>query len=383
MLRTRVAEIMAAKGRYPFFSLATLLFGGSLLYKKAIQLRQALYRQRVLATFQLPCPVVAVGNLTVGGTGKTPMVVHLAEMCREIGYRPVIVSRGYKSLAEHGGAVVSDAEAVLCDARHAGDEPLLMAVLLPGVPVMVGRNRLAVGREALARFRPDIILLDDGYQHVRLHRDLDILMMDAKHPFGNGYLLPRGRLREPAEAFGRADAVVLTRADPMDPQAYSELARRVHPRPLFVCRHATIIRDVLRAGRPFNSRFNRAEGAAVEFKHFGAFAFAGLGRNDAFFQSVEDCGVRLLGKMGFEDHHPYSAQDLNRISEAACRAGAGLLITSDKDFVRLPQDGRFPVELAIVGVNLDFGLQAGEVSTYFRRQLQRLVERRKIHDVCA
>ena len=383
MLRTRVAEIMDTEAKYPFFSLATLLLGGSLLYKGAMQLRQALYRQGVLATYQLPCPVAAVGNLTVGGTGKTPMVVHLAEMCRAIGYRPVIVSRGYKSLGEHNGAVVSDAKAVLCDARQAGDEPFLMALLLPGVPVLVGRNRLAVGREAAARFRPDIILLDDGYQHVRLHRDLDILMMDAKYPFGNGYLLPRGRLREPTEALSRADAVILTRADPLDPQAYLKLARRVHPRPLFVCRHTAIIRDVLRAGRASNSGINRAEGAAVDFKNLRAFAFAGLGRNDAFFKAVQDCGVRLLGQMGFEDHHPYSAQDLSRISEAASSAGAGLLITSDKDFVRLPPDSRFSIDLVIIGVNLDFGPQAEEVRTYFCQRLQGLIERREIHGACA
>jgi tetraacyldisaccharide 4'-kinase len=375
MLRTKVSEIMTAKDRYPFFSLATLLLGGSVMYKAAMHLRQGLYRQGVLATFQLPCPVIAVGNLTVGGTGKTPMVIYLAELCRAIGYRPVILSRGYKSLAEHSGAVVSDERAVLCDPRYAGDEPFLMAALLPGVPVMVGGNRLAAGRKAVARFRPDVILLDDAYQHVRLWRDLNILMMDAKYPFGNGYLLPRGRLREPAGSFRRADAVILTRADQLDAQACSTLTRRVGPRPVFTCRHATIVRKKLRAGRPFDSGLDLAGDPAVDFKRNGAFVFSGLGCNDAFFHALRGCGVKLLGQISFEDHHAYSRQDLNRISEAATKAGAGLLITSDKDFVRLPHDGRFSRDLVIMGVNLDFGQQAGKVQAFFSRRLQGLIER--------
>jgi tetraacyldisaccharide 4'-kinase len=375
MLRTKVAEIMTDRDRYPFFSLATLLFGGSVMYKMAMHLRQVLYRQGVLATYQLPCPVVAVGNLTVGGTGKTPMVIFLAELCRAVGYRPVILSRGYKSLSERSGAVVSDENAVLCDPRYAGDEPYLMAALLPGVPIVVGRDRLAVGRKAVARFRPDVILLDDAYQHVRLRRDLNILMMDAKYPFGNGYLLPRGRLREPAGSFRRADAVILTHADQADAQDYSALARQVGPKPVFACRHASIVRKVLRAGCPFDSGFGRAGDRALDFKRSGAFAFAGLGRNDAFFHAMQNCGVRLLGQMSFEDHHAYTRQDLGRISEAAAKSGAGLLVTSDKDFVRLPLDGQFSRDLVIMGVNLDFGRQAGEVQAYFSRRLQGLVER--------
>ena len=223
MLRARVTDIMTRGGHYPFFSLATLLWGISVLYGGLTHLRRRLYTRGRLKSHRLPCPVISVGNLTLGGTGKTPLVIHLAEKIQGMGYRPVILSRGYKGLAEKGGAVVSDGRNLLCDARQAGDEPYLMAILLPTVPVVVGRHRYRAGMDAIRRFQPDIILLDDGFQHLQLKRDLNLLLLDAQNPFGNRYLFPRGTLREPEVSLLGADAVVLTRSGPARGREHNNL----------------------------------------------------------------------------------------------------------------------------------------------------------------
>ena len=156
MLKTRVTDIMTRGDHHPFCSLATPLWGISMLYGGLAQLRRRLYTRGTLKSRRLPCPVISVGNLTLGGTGKTPMVVHLAEEVLKLGYRPVILSRGYKGLAEKSGAIVSDGCKLLCDARRSGDEPYLMAALLPTVPVMVGRDRYRAGMDAVQRFHPDL-----------------------------------------------------------------------------------------------------------------------------------------------------------------------------------------------------------------------------------
>jgi tetraacyldisaccharide 4'-kinase len=353
MLKDRVTEIMTSEGGFPFWSLATLLLGASSLYGAAVRLRRRMYRQGVVPTLELPCPVISVGNLTMGGTGKTPLAIHLAEQIDRQGYRAAIISRGYQGLYEKGGGVVSDGRTLLCDARHAGDEPFLMAALLPRVPVVVGRNRHAAGLDAVRRFKPDIIVLDDGFQHLRLKRDLNIVLLDAQNPFGNGYLLPRGTLREPAAALENADVVILTRSDSQAAWNHSGLVRRLHPRPVFRSRHAALVRTRMPARHPLGT-LNPGQDSAGSLQGGKVFAFSGLGRNRAFFDALRQSGADLQGVMGFEDHHPYCADDLDRIGLAATKSGARHLVTTDKDFVRLPQNARLPLELIVIGVQMDF-----------------------------
>lgn len=374
MFRSRITDIMTCQDKYPFFSLATLLLGISGLYSGMVRLRQRLYARRALASLGLPCPVISVGNLTVGGTGKTPLVIHLAELINMLGYRPTILSRGYKGLSEKGGTVVSDGHSLLCDARQGGDEPYLMATLLPTVPVVVGRDRYAAGMDAIKRFKPDVILLDDGYQHLRLRRDLNLLLLDAQNPFGNTHLLPRGTLREPAASLARADAVVLTRSQRICAESYSQFLHLIQPRPLFASTHQSVARMDLEAGQPIES-LQRQNLASVDLKGKRVFAFAGLGRNDSFFDTIVHMGACLQGTMGFDDHHPYSSCDLDRIVRLAHQSGANCLVTTDKDFVRLPQCARVPLELIVMGVAMDFGVEQGKWRDYIGRKIQGLIER--------
>ena len=372
-----MTDIMAGGDeKYPFCSLATPLWGVSVLYGGLARLRRRLYYRGRLKSRRLPCPVISVGNLTLGGTGKTPLVVDLAERIRKLGYRPVILSRGYKGLAEKIGAVVSDERRLLCDARQAGDEPYLMAVLLPTVPVVVGRDRYRTGMEAVRRFQPDMIILDDGFQHLQLERDLDVLLLDARRPFGNGHILPRGTLREPVASLLGADAVVLTRHRQACGSVRGDMIRRLRPRPVFCSDHQPLVRNVLAAGQPVGPLvLGRHPDAGIDFKEKRVFAFAGLGSNAAFFHAAAVTGTRLQGTLGFNDHHPFTGKDLHRIVKIAERVGATSLMTTDKDFVRMPPDIRLPFELIVMGVRMDFQDQAFAWREFIDRVVRQLAER--------
>jgi tetraacyldisaccharide 4'-kinase len=375
MLKSRVTNMMTCGDQYPFCSLATPLWGISMLYGGLVRLRRRFYARGTLRSHRLPCPVISVGNLTLGGTGKTPMVIHLAERFQRLGYRPVILSRGYKGLCEKSGAVVSDGRNLLCDARQAGDEPYLMAALLPTVPVVVGKNRYRTGMDAVRRFKPDMILLDDGYQHLQLKRDVNLLLLDAQMPFGNGHILPRGTLREPVTSLRGADAVILTRSGQASAGSCGALMRLAQPpRPVFFSDHQLVVRLVLGAGQSVGV-LHAGRGAEFIFKDKRVFAFAGLGRNDAFFRAIEHSGTSLQGTLGFEDHHLFTGSDLQRVVMAAGRAGATCLMTTDKDFVRLPQGMDLPFELIVMGVRMDFGKQETMWREYIDRIVKGLAER--------
>ncbi|MBI5810633.1 MAG: tetraacyldisaccharide 4'-kinase, partial [Deltaproteobacteria bacterium] len=165
----------------------------SILYGASVRMRASLFAIGLIKTKRLPCRVVSIGNLTVGGSGKTPMVMHMADILQKKGRRVVILCRGYKGSAK-GVNAVSDGRTVLLGYKEAGDEPYLLARRLKGVPVVVGRDRYKSGLYAIEAFSPDVILLDDGFQHIRLARDVNILLVDSKEGFGNGHLLPRGLL---------------------------------------------------------------------------------------------------------------------------------------------------------------------------------------------
>ncbi len=353
-LRADVRRIMTGRGPQRFFSLATLLWAGSILYAGAARIRAASYSRGWRPRLRLPRPVISVGNLTTGGTGKTPLTMQLAQMIEALGHKPVIVSRGYKGCYDSAALVVGDGRSLLADARRAGDEPFLMASLLGTIPVVVGRDRYLAGRTAIARFEPDVLLLDDGFQHLKLHRDLNLLLLDAGQPFGNTYPLPRGSLREPPGALLRADAVVLTRAAG-PPAYYEKLCHAVRPRPVFLAEHRPLVRGVVPAacicGGAMHAIRPLADGEALFSRNM--VAFSGLARNDLFHGSIRARGIHLRQSLEFDDHHAYRPEDMHRIEAAAQRAGAGAVITTEKDFVRIPEDTRFSLPLIVMGVAVD------------------------------
>ncbi|MEE8584417.1 MAG: tetraacyldisaccharide 4'-kinase [Acidobacteriota bacterium] len=295
------------------------------LFGVAAQARVGLYRRGILARHRLPSPVISVGNLAVGGTGKTPLVALLARMLQQEGFEPAVLSRGYKGRAERSGLLVSDGQRVLCKLRQCGDEPFLLARQLQGIPLAVGRNR----RRSASLIPPAqdlqkrIFILDDAFQHLRIRRDLDLLVLDATDPFAGGRPMPSGRLREPLSAISRADWILLTRshlAGNLDET--QEKVRRLHSEaPLFSFHHAPTALIDVRSGRP--QPFEELAGRA-------GIALAGIGKPHLFVRDLQQLGIRVQQEAFFPDHHWFTQQELDRLLN---RTQA--IFTTEKDAVRL------------------------------------------------
>lgn len=343
-----------------------LLHGLSMIYGALADRRARLYQTGRLSSHQLPCIVISVGNLTTGGTGKTPMVCAIATFLQKKGNRVVVISRGYKGKYEKKGGLVSDTHQMLMHAADAGDEPYLMARQMPGIPVLVGQDRLASGRLAIQKFAPDVIVLDDGFQHLRLKRHVNLLLLDAQHPFGNGHLLPRGKLREPASHITRADALVLTRSTAQIPPYYEHLRQSVKPRPVFRAFHKAAIRGEVPAGTPIqNDAMMETDLRTIGGgDHKRVFAFSGLANNASFIDSVNSLEGNVVKNLDYQDHHIYTIAEMEEIGRLALRFKSHCIATSEKDYMRIPEGVTFPLDLVIIGVDIDFKADQADWETY-------------------
>lgn len=336
------------------FSLEQFLVGASGLYRMGAALHRAAYRSGLFNQNRLACPVISIGNITAGGTGKTPMAVFLANLFLEMNHTPVVVSRGYKGTLGADAAVVGDGHQVLLDSNRAGDEPHMMACLKQ-FPVVVGKDRFTAGKLALEIFRPDVIILDDGFQHLKLKRDLDLVLLDHDRPFGNHRLLPAGRLRElPRTAAQRAHAVILTRGPDRPRPRDTHPATRAFPGlPLFFTRH----KPYVAAWHAPNGRIEAA-GALSRFKSRRLVLFSGIADNPAFAGTIRDQGGIILDHLEFTDHYRYKRSDISRVLERAAQTGADCIATTEKDWARLgPDAARFKgagTDLAVIGIRIEF-----------------------------
>ena len=321
-------------------------------YRGLLGAREWLYARGVLRCRALPCPVVSIGNLTVGGTGKTPAVEVAVATLAALGRRPAVVSRGYgrKSGGIH---VVADAAAIRLDAEDAGDEPFLLARRLPGVPVVVGANRYAAARLALERFGVSAIVLDDGFQHRTLRKDLEIVMTRARRPWGNGRLLPGGPLRESLRALARADLVVATgAARPQDaPEVVATVAAHAPGVPVLAATYVPA--ECWEAARMRPVALGALAGRRL-------LAFAGIAAPPAFEHTLGEAGLAVAELVPFADHHWYSPADLGALERRAAALAAEGLITTEKDWIRLR---RLPLPhrpLYVLSVRLE--LRSGEAA---------------------
>ncbi|MDH3568448.1 MAG: tetraacyldisaccharide 4'-kinase, partial [Desulfobacteraceae bacterium] len=275
--------------------LKLFLFSISIGYGWIVRLRETLYKKGLLQSKRLPCPVISIGNITVGGSGKTPMAIYVAELIKHLGYGVVIISRGYKGQAEKNGGVVCDGRKICMGPDTAGDEPFMVAQRLKTVPVIVGKDRLKAGRLAIREFKPDVLLLDDAFQHLKLHRDLDLVLLDSKDPLGNTYLFPRGTLRETASALSRGDAVILTRSDIEKPASLDQIKKHFPRKPIFNSSHIPYIYKIVTENIS-QSRDRPTVSSKYDFdifKNKRAVAFSGIASNDDFRRTIESFQCKL------------------------------------------------------------------------------------------
>ena len=291
-------------------------------------LRAVLYQHRILPTKRLREPVISVGNLTVGGTGKTPLVAYLASLLQRRGYQPVILSRGYGGKAERSLLIVSEGSGIRCEPGDCGDEPYLLALQCPGAVVIVGKDRYRAAGLVEGRFEKAVFILDDGYQYLRLHRDLNILVLDATDPFGGEGLLPRGRLREPLQAMTRADWVVVTRSDfASDFDRIEDEVRRRNPLAALAYFHHDVSGMYeLRTGRKL--RIRDLFGKRV-------IALAAIGNPAVFLRDLAHHQIRVEDRFLFPDHHPFQQSDLDPVLRRLEESRLDGIITTAKDAVRL------------------------------------------------
>lgn len=341
--------------------LTAFLSGLSYIFSFITQLRFFLYKNRILKSRSLGCLVVVVGNLTVGGTGKTPVVEKFARSLAARGRKVAILSRGYKSKPDPlykrfflwlthaeptAPKVVSDGKNVLLDSEVSGDEPFMLASNLPGVIVLVDKDRVKAGRYAIEKFGVDTLILDDGFQYLRLKGRLNLLLIDKTNPFGNGHLLPRGNLREPIKHLRRASYVFLTKSDGVLNPELEATIKKYHPKvEIIECAHKP---QYLKS---FNNSYSLIP--IEELKNKSLAAFSGIAVPESFEQFLLNLGAILLEKERFVDHHRFTQEELNLFFDKAVAAGAELIVTTEKDAVRLPNGLQSPIPLYFLRLEIE------------------------------
>jgi tetraacyldisaccharide 4'-kinase len=339
---------------------STFLLGLSRIYATAIQLRLFLWRHRIFRDHTLGCQVVSIGNLTVGGTGKTPVVEVFARALQQAGRRVAILSRGYKStprpLWQRTVAkitlqedkippkVVSDGQSLLLDSDQAGDEPYMLASNLKDVVVLVDKDRVKSGRYAIQRFGCDTLLLDDGFQYLALQSRLDVCLIDRNNPFGNHYLLPRGTLREPISNLKRASYIFITKSSELGAKKLRKAIRQFNATAEIIeCAHHPLhLQDV----------FTGERHALKKLADLDVAAISGIAAPESFEDGLRALGANVVYRKAYADHHRYSQQEIINMINRSLKRGAKAILTTEKDAVRFPKIDRRDIPVYFLRVEI-------------------------------
>lgn len=348
------------------------------IYGALLNLKLAGYEYGVFSRKRLDCYVISLGNITVGGTGKTPTAQRLARAIRDMGYKVVILNRGYRAKWQGEIGIVSDGVHLKMDAPAAGDEAFMLAKHLPKVPVLIGPERAKTGQYAVEHFGAQVVILDDGYQHWQLERDLDVVLIDAVNVFGNGHILPRGTLREPLSHLKRADVCLLTKVDQAERGSIAYIRQKIaeygnNPIVMESIHQPQACVELSEWVKNIAS-----EGMSVEvIRGRRVIALSAIGNPASFEQTLANAGADVIESFRFPDHHEYTPEEIEDAIEQAVRQGAEAIATTEKDAVKLPKlqesSKRLPVYVVTVEVVMQDGDEAvgallrERMDDYFRR----------------
>ncbi|MCS7063442.1 MAG: tetraacyldisaccharide 4'-kinase [Methylacidiphilales bacterium] len=358
--------------------LRALLYLLSFPYRWGVAARLWLYRERIAKVHHLGVQVISVGNLTVGGTGKTPIVEMIARLLAQKGRKVAILSRGYRSKPEpiskrlsrlmfpwipaSPPRVVSDGKTIFLDSEKAGDEPYMLARNLKTVPVLVDKDRVKSGLYAIEKFGTEILVLDDGLQYLSLFERTNVVLVDREAPFGNEYVLPRGTLREPHEQMKRADLIIVTKCDGGDTQPLLARLRLLNPHaPIILCRHAP---------RYLQNFFSDERLPLSELRNAHVGTISGIARPESFEKGVKNLGAKIIYSKQFADHHRFSAQEIERVIQHTHARGGKMVVTTEKDAVRFPPLGSSLLPLFFLRVEIEI-IEGKEA---FESWMERLVK---------
>lgn len=311
----------------------------SVLYEIGVRIKLSCYLRGILPQNRLKCCVISIGNITVGGTGKTPTAQKVALMIQKMGYKVVILNRGYRSHWEEEIGVVSDGNKIYMTAYEAGDEAFLLAKTLPGIPVVIGKERSITGKFAVDKLQAEVIILDDGYQHWQLYRDLDVVLVDTLNMFGNGSILPRGTLREPLPNLNRAGLFLLTKCDQSSSISRATLGDTLHKyapnAPVIESTHKPCdyveIADWYKSDNTHTVSLEALRGQSV-------MVFSAIGNPASFEQTISSEGLNIEEAIRYPDHHDYGMLEMQYIMDRAVSKGVKALITTGKDAVKIPTE---------------------------------------------
>ena len=351
-----------------------VLFVFSQIYRLLVNMKLSLYKFGILKRQHLGCFVISLGNVTVGGTGKTPTAQRLARLIQDLGYRVVILNRGYRAKWHGDVGIVSDGDKLYMDAAEAGDEAFMLAKHLPKVPVLIGAERAVTGRYAMEHFGAEVVILDDGYQHWQLERDLDILLVDAVNVFGNEHILPRGTLREPMSHISRADVCLMTKVDQAaqgSKERIRDIVHRYNDKALMV---ESVHQP--RCLMPMSEWFNDITGSGVsvaEIRGKRIMAVSAIGNPASFEQTLYDLGADIVESLRYPDHHDYTTTEMQDVLRQARAQGVQAIVITEKDAVKIPTEvvkARWSIPVYVICVEVTFGDGATELMELVNKKLK-------------
>ena len=381
-LRTYFIDIIHSKEVHgiSMHLIMAVLYIFSLIYEQLVNIKLLGYKLGISGKEKLNCYVISLGNITVGGTGKTPTAQRLARDIRDLGYRVVILNRGYRAKWHGEVGVVSDGKNLHMTAAEAGDEAYMLAKHLPNVPVLIGAERAITGRYAIENFGAEVAILDDGYQHWHLERDMDILLVDAVNVFGNGHLLPRGTLRESMSHISRADVCLITKIDQAETGAGEYIRETVHK----YNENAKIVESIHqpRCFIPIGDWYvNLAqEGISVEeIAGKKVMAVSAIGNPASFERTLKDLGAEIIESLRYPDHHEYTMKEMQDVLQQAEALGAETIVMTEKDAVKIPDEvakANWNIPVFVICVEVKFQAGAKEFQSELKNRLSETLGKR-------